>query len=1032
MKYKFFFGAAISTLFFGVAVAGLSHVPSESKAEPAPVETKRSVSRAAEGEYDETSFADSIALTRDDLRVDVSSYTSTPSGRTISVTFNSSRLVGWPTTEKNAFVIIDDEHYSGSPSNPSLDPEHFDPLTTPFDGYTVEMEYLPTLTLNYGTGESEVYRKEIVIPEIIEYTGKFRINNKAIYENAFIFTKDEAHTKPSKDRVEWIIIPDGIEVIQSKAFQNVPDFIRFKCEAASKPEGWASDWCDVSDPATQIEWGYTLVDQSISGKAYGNETDYLLNATGSGERYYGDLTYAAVNDSESMYFVIDDPDWSGDYANPSKSGSSSHTFDGYVFTVKDSASNPDIIFPEKVVYNGVTIVNKKIPTDIIDFLFDTVNSYTTDKYPKDAGFEITLDSAKFEEAYYNAPKTTSFRYVVNATDPSKSGWTLSGKLVDLEEYGITVTGSPVNNNYLYIFKETGESYFGHVNSITIPMGIEVVESGAFSKLPDTTKVYCEYQPSVGEAKKQPYWSDSWIAEKYIDKVVWGHEVAASDKILNATHAPKLVRLGNDGTTYILGYKYTQHDKYYCEEEKAYYEVDEIVDGKTPFGHDATLIKDETPEYNLPIVVSYEVKNKDSGDSHVIYQELPLLSEEATSKSTSYYDSVKTSSFSRNFDVLLEDDEELQLDKIKIYNIYQATTVKKVVTTVENEKVVTKVQTFTIPNTKVSFHIQTPKETDIQKVDVSEVINYRFKELSSFSGYFTIAMEIDRYIDENGETYWSRGIEPSVYEEYKSYITSGKYRVRFTLNGIHSSFYRITYFSPTSGQYERAVMRVQTPNGVVPLEKDYGNKVSFCLEEKSIYYTNDAGKKVYDFKLENLRHFELLSVSINMHLWNVANSSIVGRTDCSIRFSGIDVMPLRSDAPKIYSIPLFIVLFTVIYTVVFAAGAAGLFFYLKNKYKNDEFRRMKPKQYIKTSILGYVGSLIISLTIVFIAFRAGRFSNSVASHNPLDIYIVIPGVVSIVVIGYFIKFVVVKLKANKQRKVIRKLKLNDDVKDDGTN
>ena len=94
--------------------------------------------------------------------------------------------------------------------------------------------------------------------------------------------------------------------------------------------------------------------------------------------------------------------------------------------------------------------------------------------------------------------------------------------------------------------------------------------------------------------------------------------------------------------------------------------------------------------------------------------------------------------------------------------------------------------------------------------------------------------------------------------------------------------------------------------------------------------------------------------------------------------------------------------------------------------------MKPKQYFKTSILGYVGSLIIALTVVFIVFRVGRFSNSVAAHNPLDVFIVIPGVVSIVVIGYFIKFVVTKVKANKSRKQIRKLKLNEVTKEDGTN
>ena len=93
--------------------------------------------------------------------------------------------------------------------------------------------------------------------------------------------------------------------------------------------------------------------------------------------------------------------------------------------------------------------------------------------------------------------------------------------------------------------------------------------------------------------------------------------------------------------------------------------------------------------------------------------------------------------------------------------------------------------------------------------------------------------------------------------------------------------------------------------------------------------------------------------------------------------------------------------------------------------------MKPKAYVKTAALGYVGLLIISVTVLFIIFRGGLFSNAVAVHNPIDIFIVVPGVISIVIIGYFIKFVVGKLKSNKQRKQAKKLKLNEDAVDDGT-
>ena len=71
------------------------------------------------------------------------------------------------------------------------------------------------------------------------------------------------------------------------------------------------------------------------------------------------------------------------------------------------------------------------------------------------------------------------------------------------------------------------------------------------------------------------------------------------------------------------------------------------------------------------------------------------------------------------------------------------------------------------------------------------------------------------------------------------------------------------------------------------------------------------------------------------------------------------------------------------------------------------------------------------TVLFIIFRAGIFNNSISVHNPLDLFIVIPGIISIIVIGYFIRYLVLKYKDNKKLKEAKKLKLEQDVADDGT-
>ncbi|MCR5184676.1 MAG: hypothetical protein K6C32_01150, partial [Bacilli bacterium] len=181
-----------------------------------------------------------------------------------------------------------------------------------------------------------------------------------------------------------------------------------------------------------------------------------------------------------------------------------------------------------------------------------------------------------------------------------------------------------------------------------------------------------------------------------------------------------------------------------------------------------------------------------------------------------------------------------------------------------------------------------------------------------------------------------------------------------------------------------------------------------------------------------RRFELIGLTLNIHLWNNKNSSKVSRSDLSMHFGAIDIMPERTNSPKIFSAVGFIALFFSIYTIAFAGGSVGLYFFLKNKYKNDEFRRMNTKKYIKSAIIFYLGTAVVLLTLIAIILRTGVMKSSVSVHNPIDILIVIPGIISIVAIGYFVKYVYGKIKSNKHRKQIKKLKIDQDVNDDGTN
>ena len=918
MNNKKFFGAALTTIFsFVVAVAAANFSSISVKKASALGDGNESAAYSADSFH-------SVELGRDEMTVDIQSLTSTSTSKSATITFTSVGVSGWGTPKRNAFIVIDDPDYSGSESQPSLSGK-----TNPqFNGYTIEMANTATFTLDYTPdGGERVKITEFVLPQTVSYGTTFSIKNNKVLTDAFVFDKnDEAN-------FQRLIIPSGIEVIESKAFQNVPANLEIKVCEAAKPTGWADDWCDAQ--AAQIKWGYELIGQETTGRKTGNETNQLDQSIGTAKKSFGKLSNSAGNAAASVYSVVDDVNWTGDFDDPVRSTyelNPPYELDGYVFKLYGKAAS--IYVPETMKYgDDLVISNKRIAANAMEFELDDEGNYT-----------------------------------------------------------------------------------GPLTEIYIPAGIKEVESKAFASVPASVTIKCE------AAAKPALWSDSWVDKNA--NVVWGAAFPDGNRQADVASTDKMFRLPNDDTTYILGYKYTRQDKYYCAECQETYTADQLVDGKCPEGHNVTLLPDVTPEYQKPLVVNYKIKNTSNNQERDVWYEFPLQSEEPTSTSTSYYDSVRTQPLSRSFDILLEDHEEFVADSVVCYNVYRAKSEKILTKTVENGEVVEKYLTYRYPDTSVSFNAKASKRYN-SEVNINSVVKYSFSGLTKFFGYSMITMSVDKVLP----SYWFQGISQDVKNSVQDKLDDGSYSVRYAVYNINNSFYRLTYYSPSLGKDVTVTTAIKTPNSVVVLEKDSANKLSYLIKNSDITY-EEGGKKYNDFALENLKQFEIVGFTINIHLWNNAQSTKVGRTDLSIHFGAIDVMPLNTKN-SVYDIFLFVLIFELIALAVYAVGAVVLFFYLREKYKNDEFRRMKPKTYIKTAILGYIGLLIISITILFIIFRGGLFDNAVAAHNPIDIFIVIPGVISIVIIGYFIKFIVGKVKASKQRKQASKLKLNEDAVDDGT-
>ena len=118
----------------------------------------------------------------------------------------------------------------------------------------------------------------------------------------------------------------------------------------------------------------------------------------------------------------------------------------------------------------------------------------------------------------------------------------------------------------------------------------------------------------------------------------------------------------------------------------------------------------------------------------------------------------------------------------------------------------------------------------------------------------------------------------------------------------------------------------------------------------------AGKNTVNFLLGDLKPDHIKSIDIKNLTFYIDIATIdylktQPGTAISYAFGNIEVDLTDS---KTSNINTYLIISTVIFVVVFAGAAIGLYFYRRNKYKNDEFNRMNTKRYIKSSVTAFIG------------------------------------------------------------------------------
>lgn len=306
----------------------------------------------------------------------------------------------------------------------------------------------------------------------------------------------------------------------------------------------------------------------------------------------------------------------------------------------------------------------------------------------------------------------------------------------------------------------------------------------------------------------------------------------------------------------------------------------------------------------------------------------------------------------------------------------------------------------------------PLQSYSKTLDVNDLISYKFNGVSTFGGYTAIDLIVDQA---GNETY--SALKSSYFNQYKDNINSGRMYVRYRITSLTSCSFQAIY--KDGGEEVVKEVPIATPVNQHILRSEKGNFVSFLFKNSNV------GK---GFDAKSVRQLSFVSFYLTLDLFDSQNG-IVARSNYNARFGYLMVMP-HTENTNAFDINLMLIIMSVSYVVAYVAAAIVLFFYLKNKYKNDEFRRVKPKSYLLKAVLGLFGSLIVILCITFIIVRFTAFNNAIVVYNPVDAYIIVTVVASVLIIGYFIKYLVAVTKANKERKKIIKLKLNEDVDDDG--
>ena len=414
--------------------------------------------------------------------------------------------------------------------------------------------------------------------------------------------------------------------------------------------------------------------------------------------------------------------------------------------------------------------------------------------------------------------------------------------------------------------------------------------------------------------------------------------------------------------------------------------------------------DEKHNVNAPLIMQYEVELP-SGGKEVRNYECPINSSygyEAVGSESGTY------ALTKNVDIRLNEGESIIDESIKFYNIYAAKTVYDG-------------DTFELYADLDHPYRNIPSITFSNKIHINDFFKISYGGIKQVFGYTAISLKVD-LVDGIYEN-----VKSSTYKNYETRILAGKYKVRYSFRDFDLASYLIE-----QGEDVFTVRLSDCVAGGIPGDLDYHIFKHNKNNDLTFIFDNSKVSKKLDMNKVSKVELTGFKISLDLCPTDRGATQIVTKSGISFRFGYMDL--LQKDAKKTmrFNGDLFLILYSLAFVALYIGGSVGYYFYAKNKYKNDEFRRMNGKAYTKRMIKGFIGATLIAGAIAFIILRFMLVNPSVIMFNPLDVFVIAFGVTGLIAFGYFVKFFVMYVRQVKERRKILKLKLNEDVEDDGTN